>query len=475
MIYEDLNLLPKKIPTIIIGSGPAGIATALTLEKKGHSSLILEAGNFSQNEDDLNFLRVQNYGDKYADLEFARLRQFGGTSGNWGGNCSVFSKTEIEEWGIDYEDFQKNYEDAKKILNINKDFYIEKLSPKLNFFNVIWSNVQFGKKYKNYLIKSKTIHLALNTTFDHFTGEDGMISSAICINKNNTAPIIGNNYILSCGGIENSRLLLISKKRNKKLFPFEDAPIGNYYFDHPKREVGKGILNVFNFNKFIKNNLISNKPNLDCENLNFSFNHDFLQKIKIYNSAFFLRIKREVFKTEILKNINILKCIAPKYVGRLFEKNNQNDLVEFNLSIFQEQNSVKENRITLSDLHDKNKMEKSKVYWKLSKSFFNDAKVAINTLSDYFIKNDIGRIAISDIFLGGKPKMTVGNHQMGGTRIGKSANESVVDTNLCVHGFRNLYINGSSVFKNGGVCFPTFTIVQLACRLGQYLSKKYEA
>jgi choline dehydrogenase-like flavoprotein len=58
---------------------------------------------------------------------------------------------------------------------------------------------------------------------------------------------------------------------------------------------------------------------------------------------------------------------------------------------------------------------------------------------------------------------------MGGTRIGVSKKDSVVDKNLKVHGINNLYICGSSVFRSGGSANPTFTIVQLSLRLGDHL------
>ena len=45
--FEDINL--SNFPVIIFGSGPAGITTALELEKKKISSIIIEAWkeNFS--------------------------------------------------------------------------------------------------------------------------------------------------------------------------------------------------------------------------------------------------------------------------------------------------------------------------------------------------------------------------------------------------------------------------------------------
>ena len=55
--------------------------------------------------------------------------------------------------------------------------------------------------------------------------------------------------------------------------------------------------------------------------------------------------------------------------------------------------------------------------------------------------------------------------------MGNNYKDSVVDKNLKVHGFKNLFINGSSVFTTGSHVHPTYTIVLLATRLSNYISK----
>ena len=89
MIIKDIeNLRGKDHHVIIIGSGPAGISTALTLEKKNIKSIIIEAGGVLQDNDSKKFLNGVVEGHKYNNLEISRLRQFGGTSGIWGGFCN---------------------------------------------------------------------------------------------------------------------------------------------------------------------------------------------------------------------------------------------------------------------------------------------------------------------------------------------------------------------------------------------------
>jgi choline dehydrogenase-like flavoprotein len=63
-----------------------------------------------------------------------------------------------------------------------------------------------------------------------------------------------------------------------------------------------------------------------------------------------------------------------------------------------------------------------------------------------------------------------GKHHMGTTRMADDPRHGVVDRDCRVHGIENFYIGGSSVFATGGHANPTYTIVQLALRLGDHLA-----
>ena len=94
-------------------------------------------------------------------------------------------------------------------------------------------------------------------------------------------------------------------------------------------------------------------------------------------------------------------------------------------------------------------------------------------IGSFFIEEDIGRLTLENHLYDGNIdyEAASGNHQMGGTRIGTDQIDSVVDKNLKVHGFKNLFINGSSIFRTGGHCHPTNTIIQFTLRLSDHLSK----
>lgn len=60
-------------------------------------------------------------------------------------------------------------------------------------------------------------------------------------------------------------------------------------------------------------------------------------------------------------------------------------------------------------------------------------------------------------------------HMMGGTPMGDSALDAVVDPNQRVFGTENIYIAGASVFPSGGLANPTFTALALTHRLARHI------
>ena len=66
-------------------------------------------------------------------------------------------------------------------------------------------------------------------------------------------------------------------------------------------------------------------------------------------------------------------------------------------------------------------------------------------------------------------------HQSGGTLMGKSDQEGIVNRNLKVFGTINLYIVGSSTFRTGSAANSAFTALAFATRLVEHLSNNHES
>jgi choline dehydrogenase-like flavoprotein len=64
-------------------------------------------------------------------------------------------------------------------------------------------------------------------------------------------------------------------------------------------------------------------------------------------------------------------------------------------------------------------------------------------------------------------------HMMGGTRMAANPGRGVVDAQLRVHGFDNLFVASCSVFPTGGSSNPTLTLMQLTLRLAERLRNSH--
>jgi len=70
-------------------------------------------------------------------------------------------------------------------------------------------------------------------------------------------------------------------------------------------------------------------------------------------------------------------------------------------------------------------------------------------------------------------KMGGGTHQLGTTRMASKAEDGVVDEHLAVHGMTNLFVASSSVLLTSSQANPTFMVIVLALRLADRLTKKF--
>lgn len=65
-----------------------------------------------------------------------------------------------------------------------------------------------------------------------------------------------------------------------------------------------------------------------------------------------------------------------------------------------------------------------------------------------------------------------GYHQAGTTRMSALPEDGVVDGNLAVHGFDDLYVASSSVFPTSSQANSTFTLIAFAARLADHLRER---
>ena len=466
MILTELKKFDySKYPVVIFGSGPAGLTTALELEKNNISSIIIEAGDQFYSEESQKFYKGNSNKNFISNISESRLRQFGGTSGIWGGWCKPLEKFAFNSWPIDHQDLKIYQDEACKILDIKNQFQQKPLNEKFNQNEFQYSTVRFADKYEDHIKKSKKILLILNTQLSYFNGDGNKIDSATCITDGREIIISSKIFILACGGIENSRILLWSQIQNKKLFD-PKLPIGRYWMTHSWILSGAGTLDESKLIKTMNGNYL----NYDGV-IHLSTSKKFINENNILSSGLYMNKKEDMnVQKEIVKD---LLCVAPEYGKKIAKMLFNKDLICGNIFMHIENESVKNNMVSLTvDNFDRNNIPQANIIYPERKKAIASAKIFLEQLAIFFKKNDIGRIAMNKKIHNLEDFDQLGNyHHMGGTRMGDNLSNSVVDKNLKVHNLNNLYVSGSSIFSTGCFSNPTFSIIQLSLRLAHNIKK----
>lgn len=414
MILKSLeNFNNLNIPIIIFGSGPAGVSLALELEKFKIKSVIIEAGKKDYDEDSQKFYEGTVVGDTSVDLSGSRLRQFGGTSGHWGGWSKPLEEYDYKNWPIKQKDTFRFQQSTCEILNIRNQFRNSTLNKSLNQIEFQYSKVRFAEKYYDHIKDSNNIFLVLDTQLSHFEGNNRNTKFAICISKNNTYQLKSKYFILCCGGVENSRILLWSKEKNNN-FINNDLPIGKYWMSHPWIVSGKGII----FKEQLKKKM-SDKY-VDYEDiLHFASKKKLIEHNSILGGAIYMRADEDTkFYKEIIKD---LLCTAPDLGKKISKEILYKDLKCGNIFMNLEEKAEEENKITLDyKKKDALNIPQPVLFYKKNVATIHSAKKIMEEFANFCRENDIGRIAIAkEIFnLEGYNNLGV-NHHIGGTRMGK--------------------------------------------------------
>jgi hypothetical protein len=462
------NINFNNFPVTIFGTGPAGITTALELEKKNIKCLLIEAGGENYDKSSQEFYKGKIIGDQITDLSSNRLRQLGGTSGIWGGWSKPMEKYNFELWPLKANDLNPYSKDACKILNINYQFRKSSLNEFFNQIEFQYSKVRFANKFKNHIKNSNNILLVLNTQLSHFIGHKQNTEYAVCISNNATMKVNTKYFILACGGIENSRILLWTRDKNQE-FIDNYLPIGKYWMHHPWILAGAGIINKKKLKKKLGNYFLEyDGP------LHFAAKKELISKKKILSAAIYMKAKEDTkIHKEIIKNI---LCIAPEYGKQIASMVFKKSLKCGNIFMHIEDDPNEDNKIILDKERDKSGIPLVKLFYKTSKYSLRTAKLFLEEFGNLCVKDNLGRIAIKDSIYNLEELKLLGAtcHHMGGTRMGTDKFNSVVNKDLKVHNINNLYISGSSNFVTGGYTNPTYTIVQLAIKLAEKINERLQ-
>ena len=471
MIFASVAALRSasfKPQVCIVGSGPAGISLALRLEQKRVPCIIVEAGGAAYDAAAQNAYHGNVVGDRYFDLAIARVRQFGGSSNHWGGWCRALETYDFEVrpwidhsgWPIGKSDLLPYAQETESILEI--DIAADKpLTDSLKQIRIGFSPpVRFADKYGKKIESSKTIGLLLNTPLVDILPANGRIDSIAVRSKDGRREtLVAPFFVLCGGGIENSRLLLAANALHRDGVVPDPRTLGRFWMEHPHSKIGEAV--IFDFTGQRTDRGISF----------LAPTQRFMKEQRIGNFQSRMLIGEKLSKA-LLRDV---MCHAPQLLQKLADRYVEGSLCSAELHLEWEQVPQRDNRIELDKTRtDGNGVPRTTLHWRQGDMERRTAQSAVAEIGAYFAQEDIGRVKIAPWLQAAagfsNDEQMAGFHHMGGTRMASSPENGVVDADCRVFGVDNLFVGGSSVFATSGHANPTYTIVQLALRLGDHLA-----
>ncbi len=133
-----------------------------------------------------------------------------------------------------------------------------------------------------------------------------------------------------------------------------------------------------------------------------------------------------------------------------------------------------DSRVVMDESTDQLGMGRLRIQIRFTEEDVQGVVRAHEALDRFLREEGIGQLEYlgDDVAAAVRRRIGGGFHQAGTTRMSADPADGVVDGNLAVHGYSNLYVASSSVFVTSGQANSTFMIVALAVRLADRLRTK---
>ena len=360
---------------------------------------------------------------------------------------------------------------------------------------VVWNKIwkyspptKFAKKYRSTIVKAKNIHLYTYANAVNISSNDKINKINKITIKNYTGKVHtvkAKYYILACGAIQNSRLLLASNKKAIKGLGNQNDLVGRFFMEHIEFPSGQlWFSEDQNMELYVKNEITNTKAELGIR-------ETIQKKNKILNgtvsfaplaNSLLVKSKNQQLDhsiSEVNKNnqdISFLNRIKNKL---LKIKVNRIDNIEkgFQLYIRMEQAPNPNSRIYLSNEKDSLGVPYANLHWEFTELERKSMKKIIEIIGCQIGISDLGRVKLTEYLWdendNSTNKLTGGMHHMGTTKMSNNPKTGVVDANCKIHGIANLFVAGSACFPTAGVSNPTLAIVALSLRLSDHIKNKY--
>jgi choline dehydrogenase-like flavoprotein len=489
----------------VIGAGPAGITLARRLAARGLEVALMEAGGLYWSEESQDVAAGESVGLAYPDLDAARLRYLGGSSGHWNGLCRGFEAEDLRPrpqnplsgWPITRAELDPYQAEVAEILDLvpaSDDVPPADPAPPQDGFRQVWywrsAPTRFGEKYLDELAGAERIALGMHANLVDLRLDDSLTRVSGAVFRGYAAgdpgfTVRAQRYCLCTGGLENPRLLLNFTSQMPAGIGNQHDLVGRFFCDHLRMDVGEVILGEV--------------PAAEVRY--FTPAEAFLAEHRTLKIVLHLDYHRRRTLSLPKELARSTQCALP-FTERLVAavagealRCDRGGLEDYLASrdpdrhpwgrvvVNSEPALNPASRVTLSEARDAFGLGRIRLDWRTLEIDERTIRETTLAFASHLAERDVGRVRLYDSLLADRPILAAGAegqrlngwHQMCTTRMSDDPKAGVVDRDCRVHGLANLYVGGSSVFATPGFQNPTYTIVQLALRLGDHLAETLPA
>jgi len=520
---------------IVVGAGAAGITLARALNHSSLDVVVVESGTMEFADEIQKLYRGDIVGQPTEDLDVSRLRFFGGSTNHWAGWCRPLEAGDFSgrpdwpasEWPFGPEALRSHYRQAAKLCELGPDrfddlaFWRSASRKPLAQFDLDPSRLQtavfqvspptrFGETYRVELARSDNVKVVLSASalrIDPATGtEAGQTRKTVAgvtvgSLSGRRLSIRGRAVVLAVGGLETSRLLLLSKG----VFPAgagnERDLVGRFFLDHPWIR-GAAYLRFSGHDNawplYFDEHTIAGARVFGAMSSTMSA----IRREEIGAFRFVLMPSTvstvgtdsldaildglsegrlvDDFAAHLGNVAGDLDWVAHAAYRRMFGGRSSPFVSSESDTIYGavidlnfEQQPNPDSRVRLGADVDAFGNRRLALDWRLTETDRRTADRAVELLALEMGRLGLGRLRR----IGGMenlesawPQGLIGSrHHSGGARMSTDPATGVTDRWGRVHSCENLYVAGSALFPTIGYANPTLTIVALALRQAQYL------
>ena len=539
----------------VVGAGPAGIVTALELADGGLEVLLIESGQRRFSSDIQRLADAASETELHAPMSMATRRQVGGASVIWGGRCVPYDPVDFERrdfvpdarWPVGYDQLSPFFQRAgdwfvcgRAAFDVRQmDHLPESLVPGLLDGDVRSSTFErwslptnFGREYNARLRRSARLQLVMGFTCTRVVcrpGEPGVERLETRSLDGRRISVQARRYVLACGGLETTRLLLASRGPHGNAPGDHSDHLGRWYMGHVE-----GVVASVRFSTRPRETIFGYERDIDGVYVRrrLSFTPEFQQRRKLPNIVGWLANPDLANPSHGSGVLSFAYLALASPLGRFFAPDAQRQsltghrvpgapygavqrgpirehvwnlirdawptarfVVEFGVKRFlarrrripgffvysaenvyplqfhAEHLPSRDSRVTLADDRDAVGMPRLRIDIRFSDSDVDGVVRAHQYWDEHLRRHRCGRLEYltEDVDSAVWEGIGGGFHQLGTTRMSAEPADGVVNPDLAIHGFDDLFIASSSTFVTSSQANSTFMIVAFALRLADKL------